>query len=138
MRQGQRADQPAAARLRPEPDLVRPRRPRRRPRGLDADPRPHRPCRPAVGTQEPAPAAALHRRPPPPPPPPPPRPPAGGPGCTWPNPPHSSASPSPASTDSTPWPPQAEHGDTVPTTAAPPGPVEPGDHPDDTGPSVTP
>src|SRR3954470_19513787 len=66
------------------------------------------------------------------------RPPADEPGCTSPKPPRSPVSPSTDFADSTPWPPPAEHGDTLPTTPAAPGPVEPGEHPDDTGPSVTP
>ena len=58
-RQGHRADQPAPARLHPEPDLVRHRRPRRRADRLDATPRLHRHRRPPLGTQT-APLPTLH------------------------------------------------------------------------------
>ncbi len=59
-----RPDQPAAARLRIERGLVRPRRARRRPARLDADPRPDRARRPPVGAQAAAPAAAFDPGPP--------------------------------------------------------------------------
>ena len=49
-RQGHRLDQPAVARLRPEPDLVRPGRPRRRTDRLDATARLHRPRGDAGGS----------------------------------------------------------------------------------------
>ena len=62
-RQGQRPAQPAAARLRPEPDLARDRRTGRRDHRLAATARLHRPPRPPLGTQTPAAAAVLHRRP---------------------------------------------------------------------------
>jgi hypothetical protein len=62
VRQGHRADQPAAARPRPEPHLVRPGRAGLRDHRLDPDARPGRPPRPPLGTQTPAPTAVLHRR----------------------------------------------------------------------------
>src|SRR4051812_7057903 len=71
LREGHRPGQPAAARLRPERDLVRDRGAGRRPDCLDADPGPDRHRRPTLGTQAPAPAAVLdpgaprpHRPPP--------------------------------------------------------------------------
>ncbi len=100
LRERQRADQPGAARLRPEPDLVRHRRPRRRPRGLDADPRPDRARRPAVGPSasgygcSPSPDVSPE--------------PADGPGCTWPDRPRSPAWPWAASAGSTLRPPPPE------------------------------
>ena len=59
-RQGHRPDQPPAARLRPEPDLVRPGRPRSRTHRLDPTPRLRRAQRETVGTQT-APLSDLHR-----------------------------------------------------------------------------
>jgi hypothetical protein len=55
------ADQPAAARLHPGPDLVRHRRARRRTHCLDADAHLHRSRRAPLGTQRPAATAVLHR-----------------------------------------------------------------------------
>ena len=60
LREGHRADQPPAARLRPEPDLVRHSRVGLRPDRLDADPRPARSPRPPVGTET-VPGPAVHR-----------------------------------------------------------------------------
>jgi hypothetical protein len=54
-----RADQPAPARLRPEPDLVRHRDPGIRPARLDGDARPHQPRRPPLGAET-APTAPVH------------------------------------------------------------------------------
>src|SRR5512146_1251546 len=62
-REGHRPDQSAAARLHPEPDLVRHRRARRRTDRLAADPRPDRTPGPPLGTETAPPAAVLHRRP---------------------------------------------------------------------------
>ena len=58
-----RPAQPAVPRLRPQPDLARTRRPRRRPARLDPDPglRPAR-TRPSLGTQTPAATTARRRR----------------------------------------------------------------------------
>jgi hypothetical protein len=53
------------------------------------------------------------------------RPPADAPACTSPDRRRSPAWPSTASAGSTPWPPPAEHGGTVPTTAQHPGPWNP-------------
>ncbi len=61
-RQGHRSDQPAAARLRPEPHLARDRRPCLRAHRLVAAARPHRPPRPSVGTQTPTTTTVLHHR----------------------------------------------------------------------------
>jgi len=61
VREGRRAVQPALARLRPEPDLVRGRHARLRDHRLAADARPRRSRRAPVGTET-APAAALQRR----------------------------------------------------------------------------
>ena len=59
-RQGHRAARVPVVRLRPEPDLVRDRGPGGRAHRVDADARPDRSPRPAVGTQTVA-AAAVHR-----------------------------------------------------------------------------
>ena len=61
LRQGHRAAQPPAARLRPEPAVVRARRAGLRIARLDADARPER-RGPPVGTQAPAAADLLRRR----------------------------------------------------------------------------
>ena len=61
--EGHRPDQSAAARLHPEPDLVRHRRARRRTDRLAADPRPDRTPGPPRGTETAPPTAVLHRRP---------------------------------------------------------------------------
>ena len=50
-REGHRAAQPPAARIRPEPDLVRDRRPRGRPDRLGRAPRPPAPRSPPLGTE---------------------------------------------------------------------------------------
>ncbi len=62
LREGHRPDEPAAARLRAEPDLVRPGRPRRRPARLDPAPRPDRARRSPLGTQTSTAATAVRRR----------------------------------------------------------------------------
>jgi hypothetical protein len=82
--QTHRPDQPAAAPVQPEPDLVRPRRGGSRTHRLDADARPGRGSGPQVGTQTAPPPAVHRRRPtrphrPPPHPPPGPTPPLGRP-----------------------------------------------------------
>ena len=64
LRERHRTDQPAAARVRAEPDLVRHRRTRLRTDHVDADTRPHRPSGPPLGTETPTTAAVQHRRPP--------------------------------------------------------------------------
>jgi Transposase DDE domain group 1 len=61
LRQGHRAAEPPAQGLRPEPALVRDRRPGLRAAGLDAAARPGR-GRPPLGTQTAPPAPALNRR----------------------------------------------------------------------------
>ena len=61
LRQGHGPAQPAPARLRPEPDLVRDRRPGQRTARLDADARAHR-SRAPLGTPATAAAPALSRR----------------------------------------------------------------------------
>jgi hypothetical protein len=63
-REGHRPAQPAAARLRAEPDLVRHRRAGLRPHHLEADAGPTRPARPPPGTHTAPAPAAVDRRPP--------------------------------------------------------------------------
>jgi hypothetical protein len=63
-RQGNRADQPALARPRPEPDLVRPDHTGPRDHRLDPDARPGPTPSPPLGTQTPSATPVLHRRPP--------------------------------------------------------------------------
>src|SRR6202034_749433 len=62
LRQGHRAAEPPAQRLRPEPGLVRDRGPGLRTAGLDAAARPHRPG-PPLGAETPPPARLRPRRP---------------------------------------------------------------------------
>ena len=62
LRQGHRAAEPAPQGLRPEPGLVRDRRPGLRAAGLDPDARPDR-DRPPLGTETAPPAPVLRRRP---------------------------------------------------------------------------
>lgn len=67
LRQGHRTQEPPLARLRPEPDLVRDRRPGLRTHHLDAttrlhQPRRHHPRRAPLGTQTPTPTTVLDRR----------------------------------------------------------------------------